>query len=223
MLPTPYVKCDYEKVYEPSEDSFLLLDILEKERQYLADRFSKSLNVVCEIGVGSGIVTTFMMQNTIPSAGHLNLYYAIDVNPWALESTLTTADINNCKKSYLEPVQADLTSSFRTREIDLLIFNPPYVPAEDVPTIPEETDDQDKWLDLALLGGEDGMDVTNKVLDNLEAILSLSGVAYILFCARNKPEEIAKRMEQIWDIKLIEQRKAGWEILSVYRFQKKKP
>lgn len=76
---------------------------------------------------------------------------------------------------------------------------------------------------LGVVGGEDGMDVTNKVLDNLEAILSLSGVAYILFCARNKPEEIAKRMEQIWDIKLIEQRKAGWEILSVYRFQKKKP
>ena len=102
MLPTPYVKCDYEKVYEPSEDSFLLLDILEKERQYLADRFSKSLNVVCEIGVGSGIVTTFMMQNTIPSAGHLNLYYAIDVNHiWSLYRQISRAALELEKLTFL--------------------------------------------------------------------------------------------------------------------------
>ncbi|KAL3233090.1 eRF1 methyltransferase catalytic subunit MTQ2 [Nakaseomyces bracarensis] len=222
MLPTPYVKCDYDKVYEPAEDSFLLLDCLELEKGYLENRFSGRLSVVCELGPGSGIVTTFMMQNSIPTPSSESIYFAVDVNPWALQTTCDTAERNGCEKTFLEVFQSDLATSIRQKEIDVLVFNPPYVPAEDVPEIPGEDTNSDKWLDLALLGGPEGMDITNKVLSSLNKILSPTGVAYILFCARNRPEEMVKTMSALWDIKLIEQRKAGWEILSVYRFQKKR-
>ena len=52
---------------------------------------------------------------------------------------------------------------------------------------------QNQRLDLALLGGKDGMAITDKLLRQLEQILSPDGVAYILFCARNKPKEVIKR------------------------------
>ncbi|CCK71885.1 S-adenosylmethionine-dependent methyltransferase KNAG_0I00940 [Huiozyma naganishii CBS 8797] len=228
MLPTPYVKCDYEKVYEPAEDSFLLLDSLEKDLQFLQTRFDGNLAIVCELGPGSGIVTTFMMQNNIPSHNGA-LYLALDINPWALEGTLQTATLNNCIKEnghsgYLEPVQSDLTTGLRDKQVDLLVFNPPYVPAEEVPEIPDTKENIDQWLDLALLGGVDGMEITGKVLDSLETVLSPKGVAYILFCARNKPEQLVQKIMQedpSWDIELIEHRKAGWEVLSVYRFMHK--
>lgn len=220
MLPSPYVKCDYDKVYEPAEDSFLLLDSLEKDQKFLQEKYNDHLSVVCELGPGSGIATTFMMQNIIPSKNAI--YLALDINPWALESTLDTAKRNNCENSCLEAVQSNLTSSIRKQQVDILLFNPPYVPSEEIPDIPETRYDIDTWLDLALVGGKDGMNITQLILDDLHHILSDKGVAYILFCARNKPEEVVEKMkaEMNWNVELVEHRKAGWEVLSVYRFSK---
>lgn len=224
MLPTPYVKCDYEKVYEPSEDSFLVLDSLEKDIPFLSQQFKDKLAIICELGPGSGIVTTFMMQNGIPNRSN-SLYFALDISPWALEATKQIAKLNNCleKNMYLETIQSDLTTALKKKQVDILVFNPPYVPAEEVPQVPSSNEGFDQWLDLALVGGKDGMVVTQKVIDQLDDILSPDGVAYILFCARNKPEEIVSKILQtnFWDIELVEHRKAGWEVLSVYRFSRK--
>lgn len=219
MLPTPYIKCDCETVYEPCEDSFLLLDGLEQEHSFLQTRFKHQLAVVCELGPGSGIVTTFLMQNDIPSSKG-SIYLALDISPWALEATQDTQSRNDCQSRYLSVIQSDLAKCLRHNSTDLLVFNPPYVPAEQVPERPSSSkDDKRQWLDLALLGGEDGMVITRQVLDQLDSILSQQGVAYILFCARNKPEQVAESMrQQGWNVDLIINRKAGWEVLSIYRF-----
>lgn len=223
MLPTPFVKCDYDTVYEPSEDSFLVLDCLEKEQGFLSSRFQDELSVVCELGPGSGIVTTFMMQNGIPAKDG-PIYFAVDVSPWALEATRDTIERNGCNGTYAECMQSDLASCLKPGEIDLLVFNPPYVPAEYVPETPRTVNDHATWLDLALLGGEDGMVVTERLLKQLDTVLSSKGVAYILFCARNRPEEVTSRMrkDQGWVIDLVMHRKAGWEVLSIYRFCRSK-
>lgn len=112
----------------------------------------------------------------------------------------------------------DLTSAIKEREVDLLIFNPPYVPSSEIPEIPRTNNDP-VWLDLALVGGEDGMVITWKVLNNLTNVLSKSGVAYILFCARNKPETVTSIMQlKGWNVEVVINRKAGWEVLSVLKF-----
>ncbi|SCV00119.1 LAME_0G07624g1_1 [Lachancea meyersii CBS 8951] len=227
MLPTPHVSCDYDKVYEPSEDSFLLLDALEKDRAFLSQFLGSKAALVCELGCGSGIVTTFMMQNDIPSK--YAIYVPTDLNPWAIESTVSTAQRNECDQQIFSPVRMNLAHSVRSRQIDLLVFNPPYVPAESVPKVPsdldtspaagQEDDSTSDWLDLALLGGDDGMVVTWKVLENLDDFLAPEGIAYVLFCARNKPLEVVKHMQlQGWKSELVEHRKAGWEVLSIYKF-----
>ncbi|QEU62370.1 Mtq2 [Kluyveromyces lactis] len=219
MLATPYVSCDYNKVYEPSEDSFLLLDALEADLSWLNNRFNDAVPLTIEIGSGSGIVSTFLMQNSIPNAN--GLYLATDLNPWALDATLDTCSKNGCKNKHFDVLQTDLTSSIRENEVDLLVFNPPYVPAETVPELPHSNHaaHDDEWLFLALDGGDDGMMVTQRLLNGLDRILSCNGVAYILFCARNKPETVASKMKSSgWKCELVIHRKAGWEVLSVYKF-----
>lgn len=212
MLPTPIVKNLDEKVYEPAEDSFLLLDCLEERLPHLR-RYRNP--VVCEIGAGSGVVTAFMKCHVFPHG----LFLATDVNPAACLTIVETARANDESHfNTVESCQMSLTSAIRRNLVDVLVFNPPYVPGEEVPERPA-TDDDDKWLDLALVGGEDGMVVTWEVLNNLGAILAPGGVAYILFCARNKPDDVAAHMRrQGWTVDVVIHRKAGWEVLSVLEF-----
>lgn len=206
MLPTPLVRHLDDRVYEPAEDSFLLLDCLEERLPQLQQR---RFPVVCEIGTGSGIVTTFLKANVFPHG----VFLATDVNPTACATALATAAQNDVRG--VDALQMSLTSGIRRHAVDVLVFNPPYVPAEDVPAIPQ-TDADSSWLDLALLGGSDGMVVTWEVLDRLDEILAADGVAYVLFCARNRPAEVAAEMERRgWVVRRVMERKAGWEVLSV--------
>ncbi|RCK59687.1 eRF1 methyltransferase catalytic subunit MTQ2 [Candida viswanathii] len=218
MLPTPVIKnIDYEKVYEPSEDSFLLLDCFEQEKEFIQAKFGKSAALVTEIGTGSGIVTTFIAKNVLPEA----VFLATDINPHACRTVLETVRHNKERLQdvcLVDSTQMDLTAAIKPGAIDILVFNPPYVPASEIPDRPTQDEDP-VWLDLALVGGEDGMVVTWKVLDNLEKTLSCKGIAYILFCARNKPEQVAAIMkERGWNAEVVIHRKAGWEVLSVLKF-----
>jgi release factor glutamine methyltransferase len=68
----------------------------------------------------------------------------------------------------VNPVICDLVGSLRPRlfrSIDVLIFNPPYVPTEE-----EEALDAQAEGDIAgaWAGGFDGMAVTNRLLDDLD-------------------------------------------------------
>ncbi|KAK6464678.1 S-adenosyl-L-methionine-dependent methyltransferase [Scheffersomyces coipomensis] len=222
MLPTPNVKnVDYERVYEPAEDSFLLLDCLEEECEFIQSRFKDIIPMVTEIGGGSGIVTTFLYKNILPKA----IFIATDINPHACEAIVNTVKLNKGDNNTLkipnlvDSCQMNLTSAIKSETIDLLVFNPPYVPATEVPDIPNDPED-DTWLDLALLGGEDGMVTTWKLLDDLDTILSpTKGVAYILFCARNNPDKVAEIMRSRgWNVETVILRKAGWEVLSILKF-----
>jgi release factor glutamine methyltransferase len=69
MLPTPSTShiSFFNTIYEPAEDSFLLLDTLsnETESAWLKDRFPQQTSspLVIEIGTGSGVVIAFLAAN----------------------------------------------------------------------------------------------------------------------------------------------------------------
>ncbi|KAG6866871.1 hypothetical protein C0991_008808 [Blastosporella zonata] len=162
MIPTPDLSHltakDYDHVYEPAEDTFLLLDALEQDEQELKDLSPK---ISLEIGSGSGCVSAFIGKILGPSV----LYLCSDINPQACGCTRATGTQN---KVVLDPINASFAlplSARLKRSVDIILFNPPYVP-----TIPDEMSDaQDaRGISGSWAGGTDGMNVTDVFLESVE-------------------------------------------------------
>ncbi|KAF3004901.1 S-adenosylmethionine-dependent methyltransferase [Curvularia kusanoi] len=252
MLPTPSTShvC-FDRVYEPAEDSYLLLDTLSSpgESAFLSERFPPSAAppLVLEVGVGSGVVLAFVAANARSIFGRCDiLTIGTDINSFACQAasqTISTA-IKEKKQLtdrslFLDVVNGDLASSIRTHSIDVFIFNPPYVPAElpdftrhaDYNAVPEgqakTSFEQDSYLlELSYAGGEDGMVVTNRMLEQMPHILSEGrGVGYVLLCAQNKPEHVKQQIRDWgsgWQAETVGKsgKKAGWEKLHIVRIWK---
>lgn len=252
MLPTPSTShVNYSHIYEPAEDSYLLLDTLASasEASFLRDRFPERTvtPLMVEVGTGSGVVLAFAAANAQHIFGRTDVAaLGVDVNSFACAATATTVkgalatrEVNGgCV--FLDTVTGDLTSSLRDGEVDVLIFNPPYVPTESLPTNPEANvssgeelkastkfERDSHLLSLSYAGGADGMETTNRLLAQLPQILSTRGVAYILLCAQNKPEMISAQINTVWKggwtaEKVADSgKKAGWEKLCILRIWRK--
>ncbi|OQO12459.1 hypothetical protein B0A48_03101 [Cryoendolithus antarcticus] len=243
MLPTPSTShASFDNIYEPAEDSYLLLDTLSSkaESTFLTQRFHPTgpSPLILEVGVGSGVVLAFAAANAKVIFGHSDVaVLGVDVNPFAAKTAVQTIAIAlkdlKVKPITLGAVLADLTSSLRPGEVDVLIFNPPYVPTEPLSatsSIPSEamldshaTFERDsKLLELSYAGGVNGMETTNRLLEQLPDVLSERGVAYVLLCAQNKPEDVKASIRQwpgSWKAETVGSsgKTASWEKLCVLR------
>lgn len=245
MLPTPSTShVAFERVYEPAEDSYLLLDTLSSagEKAFLQQRFGGTAPtpLVVEIGTGSGVVLSFVHAHAETILGRADILTAgVDVNRYACEATAQTVSVAEREKAtagethgfYLGNVVGDLIGPLRASMVDVLIFNPPYVPTPELPDLPTLShttaqpsfDDDSHLLALSYAGGADGMETTDRLLDALPEILSPDrGCAYILLCAQNKPEVVKRRIRswgEAWDVQTVGSsgKKAGWEKLQIIR------
>nr|WP_319539008.1 HemK2/MTQ2 family protein methyltransferase [uncultured Methanospirillum sp.] len=101
---TPF-QADGSQVYQPAEDSFLLLETAKKE--------VRSSDRVLEIGVGSGYVSSGLLSSC-------HLLVATDRNPHAAAIAHATG---------VPVILTDLTAGL-CGPFDLILFNPPYLPTE---------------------------------------------------------------------------------------------
>ena len=263
MLPTPSTShVDFNRIYEAAEDSFLFLDTLSSptEIQFLKDRFlvprdgpvnpSVVVPLVLEVGTGSGVVIAFLTANARTIFGTKKiLTVGTDINEFACQATRQTVRTacaeNESHDSrggdhvgistglFLAAMNGDLASTFRQMVVDVLIFNPPYVPSPDVPAsedgfslgvdvVPSFELDS-KLLALSYAGGLDGMEVTNRLIAQLPDLLNPQrGVAYILLCRQNKPDEFMSRVRSWgseWKVDIVgtSGNTAGWERLVIVR------
>lgn len=94
---------DLDKVYEPAEDTHLLLRAAQEE--------VRPDDVVLEMGAGRGLIS----KSLVPLARRV---IATDINPGA---------VRLLRLEGIETIRADLFTGIGSR-FDLVLFNPPYLP-----------------------------------------------------------------------------------------------
>ncbi|KAI0281612.1 S-adenosyl-L-methionine-dependent methyltransferase [Russula aff. rugulosa BPL654] len=220
MIPTPdlshLTKNDYDRVYEPAEDTFVLLDALEAD----ADAIRSLAPRLClEIGSGTGVVSTFLAQ----IIGTSNSFFlCTDINPHAATCTARTGSQN---KVLLEPLVTSLAHPLTNRlehAVDILVFNPPYVPTYD-----EEMDaaQHDAGISGSWAGGADGMQVTDALLRQADGLLSPRGRFYLVAVRQNNVPRVREFMLETFSLQseIVLERRAGREYLFVLRFVRSSP
>ena len=236
---------DYTEVYEPSDDTFLLLDALYLEFGDDDCGISKNSKVYnsLELGCGTGVATVFLAQilrglidtrpytttcndgNRLQAEQQEELYkckcqhYVTDVNEYALQVTSQTAVENGLEGRDILPTKCDLASTLLDGtvcdlkgSIDVLLFNPPYVPT------PDDEVGSD-GIEASWAGGADGRVVIDRALPQIAELLSETGVAYMITVDDNYPEDIADLMLSTYNIMMepFVRRKACNEYLTVQK------
>ncbi|ACO70183.1 predicted protein, partial [Micromonas commoda] len=172
-------------VYEPAEDSFLLVDTLVAE--WDARLANDPPRCALEVGSGTGYVIASAAVLMRDSGLDDFRCHATDVNPDAVACTRATADAHGVG-DYVTVIQCDLLGPLRERlrgKVDLLLFNPPYVltPSEEVAA---------GGIAAAWAGGKDGREVLDRLLPDVADVLAPGGTFLLLLLHDNKPHDVAE-------------------------------
>jgi release factor glutamine methyltransferase len=149
----------HPEVYDPAEDSFLLLETLHID----------SNDTILELGTGCGIIA-------LNCARKGSRIVCTDINPYAVQLTRYNIERNkHLLRGSIEIRQGNLFSVIHKKEFfNIIIFNPPYLP----------TKKQEKvggWFDIATDGGRNGLRVTKQFIQGLKKHLLNTGRAYFIF------------------------------------------
>lgn len=180
------------EVYNPCDDSFLLVKVLEVSP---GER-------LLDMGTGTGIVALHAAK-----AGAWAT--AVDINPNAVACARTNALKNDLK---VETLQSDLFEKVQGL-YDIITFNPPYLPEKGTPS---------SWAERAWSGGADGAEVVVRFLEDAWRFLAPGGRIYIILSSFGSIRTVLRTAKQRYDVEMVEEKHMFFESILAYRMSAKK-
>jgi release factor glutamine methyltransferase len=121
-------------------------------------------DVVLDVGTGSGAIAITLALET-----HARTF-ATDISTAALCVAGSNAARLSASAGFLA---CDLAGSIRDRSVDMLVSNPPYVPATDRPSLQREVRDWEP--PVALYGGPTGLEIYERLIVEAARVLRPGG------------------------------------------------
>lgn len=178
-------------VYNPSDDSYMLLKVVDVARD----------GAFLEVGSGTGLIA-------IHAAKLGAKVTATDINPHAVELTRRNASKNKLR---VQALQSDLFENV-SGYFDVIAFNPPYLPSDSTST---------SWIERSWSGGEKGSEISAGFLNQAWRHLAPSGRIYMVLSSLTGLTAVLKAARDRYESELIEEQRMFFESLYAYRFRVK--
>jgi ribosomal protein L3 glutamine methyltransferase len=155
-----------ERVIVPR--SFIAELIPNSFSPWVADAFA--VENILELCTGSGCLS-IMMADAFPNS----VVDAVDISPDAL--AVAEHNIREYKlEGRVNPIESDLYENVPFKKYDLIVTNPPYVNSDSMSKLPQEYLREPQ---IALDGGEDGMDLVRKIIEGAADYLTPEGILMV--------------------------------------------
>jgi len=152
-------------VYPPAADTYLLLDAITIEPN----------DIVLDVGCGAGLAT-------LVAASKAQRVVSVDISHLAVRNTIQNLRRNDLGFN-VSVVQSDLFSGLsNSAKFSIIMFNPPYLPADEITT----------EMDHALIGGEDGSELTERFVKEASSFLERDGRIYVVVSTLEDVDSITK-------------------------------
>jgi release factor glutamine methyltransferase len=143
------------------ETEHLVEKVLELGRHFLTRR-------IVDVGTGSGAIAV-ALAHKMPRAQ----ITAIDVSEESLNVARRNAEINGVADR-VRFLQGDLLEPVNGRRFDIVVSNPPYIPAGDRDSLPVEVRQYEPAL--ALFSGDDGLSAYRRLIPQSRGVLDRGGM-----------------------------------------------
>lgn len=162
------------QVYEPAEDTFLLLESLELNLT--------PHDTVLDMGTGCGIIG-------IVAAKKARRVVAVDVNSYAVDCARKNAEAN----CVAEKIVVRLGDLFNPINIDdqfsVIVFNAPYLPSR--------RQKKKDWIDSAWSGGADGRQLIDRFISEAPRFLAENGRIFLVQSTLSNVKRTLQRLRML--------------------------
>lgn len=196
---------DFENIYEPAEDSFILSEISIEEIKKL-----KKHNLdILEVGVGSGY-SILNIAKEYPK----NNFYGSDINKFAIDYTHKQFRKN---KQKITLKNSPLITGFK-KNFDIILFNTPYLPCENGDNYQDLT-----IKDKAIYGGDKGYEVIEEFIYQINDKLKYDGFVLMVFSSYSNLKYIEDVLKNnFFEFEIVKQELHFFEKLYCMKIKKSK-
>lgn len=155
----------------------------------------KQEDEVLEVGVGSGYVSAMLQDKC-------RLVIGTDISPHA---------VREAKSNGIDVIRTDLARGIK-RKFSLILFNPPYLELEDF-------ERRGEWIEKAIDGGKNGIEVISRFIDEIEDSLQDGGRIILIVSSINLPH--LEKMESRFNYRIIRRKKLFFEEIFALKLEKR--
>lgn len=157
--------------------------------------------LICDVGTGSGCVAVTLLHERTNARG-----VAIDISPAAIEVARRNA-AKHSVSARLEFLVSDCFDDVEPETLfDVIVSNPPYIPAGDLAGLQREVRDHEPHL--ALEAGADGLSIVRRLLTDVGTHLK-SGGHFLCEIGFGQSEAVAGLLAPMVDA-------GSWKLLDIY-------